>query len=161
MASIKLKLEYHSQNSNGWPLIMIKVNDVIIDRFEANSTTWEKEFMLDLQDRNDLKIEHYGKNYLLDNNPDKYFELHKIYFNEVDLKYHIHQFKQLAYLPPWDTVGPPEHSLYLGHNGVLLLNFSSPIDSWIQGLFNINDKTMDGQQTTKAVLQHIKAYFNV
>jgi hypothetical protein len=74
MASIKLKLEYHSQNSNGWPLIMIKINDVIIDRFEANSTTWEKEFTLDFQDCNDLKIEHYGKNYLLDNNPDKYFE---------------------------------------------------------------------------------------
>lgn len=161
MESIKLKLNYQSQSSNGWPLIMIKINETVVDRFEANTTEWEKKFNLDLNENNILKIEHYGKNYLTDHNPDKYFELQKIFINDVDLKHHIHKFKQLAYLPPWDHEDPPEHSLYLGHNGILSLKFNSPVNQWIQYLFNINSDTMDGQQTTKVVLSQVKEYFNV
>ena len=159
--NIKLKLDYRSQNSNGWPLIMIKINDNIIDRIEANSSSWEGAASLNLTSKNTLKIEHYGKNHLTDSNPDKYFELSKIYINDVDLKHHIHKFRQIAYLPPWDNVFPPEDSLYLGHNGTLILEFTSPTDKWIQNLFNINNETMDGQQTTREVLAQIKEYFNV
>jgi hypothetical protein len=161
LENIKLKLDYQSRNSNGWPLIMIKVNEVIVDRFEANSSTWEGTALLKPAQINTLKIEHYGKNYLTDSDPDKYFELSKIYINDVDLKHHIHKFKQIVYLPPWDDVSPPQDSLYLGHNGTLILEFTSPIDKWIQNLFNMNSNTMDGQQTTREILAQIKEFFNV
>jgi DNA polymerase III alpha subunit (gram-positive type) len=42
-----------------------------------------------------------------------------------------------------------------------MLEFTSPVDKWIQNLFNISNDTMDGQQTTREVLTQIKEYFNV
>lgn len=142
-------------------MIMIKINDHILARFVADSTEWFGEFDVPLSATNSLKIEHYGKNYLTDNDPDKFFELQKVYINKVDLKHHVYQFKQTAFLPPWDVVGPPDHSFYLGHNGFLAINFTSPVNTWIQSLFNISQETMHGQQTTPEVLQQIKNYFNL
>lgn len=159
--TIKLKLIYQSQNNNGWPMIMIKINDIVVERFHADSSEWSGSFCVDVQSHNFLKIEHYGKNYITDQNPDKYFELKQVFINDVDLKHHLHKIKQTAYLPPWDTVGPPEHSLYLGHNGYLGLEFHSPVNSWLQTLFGITTETMHGQQTSRSVLNSVKKYFEI
>jgi len=159
--SIKLKLDYTSQNSNSWPFIMIKINDQIVSRFQANGSSWAGEFSIKLKKSNILKIEHYGKNYITDQNPDKFFQLEKIYVNEVDLKHHIHKLKQTAYLAPWDTDSPPESSLYLGHNGYLSLEFTSPVDDWIRSLFGVTTETMHGQSTTRKVLEETKEYFSI
>jgi hypothetical protein len=159
--NIKLRLNYKSQNSNGWPFIMIKINDQVVARFCAETTMWNGEFIVRLEESNTLKIEHYGKNYKTDQNPDRYFELEKIYINDVDLKYHIHRFKQTAFLAPWDIENPPEHSLYLGHNGYLCLEFGSPVDQWIQQLFGVTPETMHGQSTTREVLEKTKQYFGI
>lgn len=143
-------------------MIMIKINDTIIDRFQADEKKeWTGEYFLELLPENTLKIEHYGKNYITDQNPDKYFELEKIFVNQVDLKHHLHRFQQFAYLPPWDHSPPPDHSLYLGHNGYLKLEFTSPVNQWIQKLFGLTSGTMHGQSTTREVLQQVKNFFQI
>ena len=159
--NIKLKLIYQSQSNNGWPMIMIKINEEIVSRFEANGSEWHAELTVDLQQQNVLKIEHYGKNYITDQSPDKYFELKKVFINEVDLKHHIYSFKQTAYLAPWDTVSPPDHSFYLGHNGYLSTMFESPVNDWIQKLFGLTTGTMHGQSTKRAVLNQVKKFFEI
>jgi hypothetical protein len=140
---------------------MIKINDNIVERFHADQSDWTGQFLVNLNDFNTLKIEHYGKNYITDQNPDKFFELKKIFINDVDIKHHVHKIKQTAYLPPWDTVAPPEHSLYLGHNGYLGLSFCSPVNSWLQELFGVSKETMHGQQTSRSVLDNVKKYFEI
>lgn len=143
-------------------MIMIKINDLIVDRFHADHTgEWSGEFECAPGSCNILKIEHYGKNYITDQTPDKYFELQKVFINQVDLKNNIHRFKQTAYLPPWDSVAPPDHSLYLGHNGYLSLPFESPVNQWIQKIFNLNSETMHGQTTTVEVLSQVKKFFEI
>lgn len=140
---------------------MIKINEIVLARFQADSTEWSGEFDVELESINKLKIEHFGKNYLTDHTPDKFFELQQVFINEVNLKHHVYLLKQTAFLPPWDTVGPPENSFYLGHNGFLSVEFTSPVNQWIQKLFNIDDKTMHGQQTTLKVLEQVKNYFDL
>ena len=158
---IKLKFRYKSQHNNGWPLIAILINDQILTTFEANENVYEVTHSFYPKGVNTLKLHHFGKNYFTDGNPDKFFQLEQAWINDVDLKHHIHKFKQTALLPPWDTVAPPEHSLYLGHNGFLSLNFSSPVNTWIQDLFGVNQDTMHGQQTTRQVLDQVKGYFDL
>lgn len=140
--------------------MMIKVDDDIIANFEANASSWEGEFTTD-KENFILKIEHYGKNYTTDHSPDKYFKLKKIFINDVDLKHHIHKIKQRTFTPPWDTPVDDNNNLYLGHNGYLYINLTSPVDSWIKILFNVTSETMHGQSTTKEVLNEIKKYFDV
>lgn len=159
--NIKLKLIYRSQNSNGWPMIMIKVNDSVVAKFLADTTEWSGEIPIELHKQHVLKIEHYGKNYITDQNPDKFFELQKIFINKVDLKHHLYKFKQTAYLPIWDTHAPPDTSLYLGHNGYLSLSIESPVNAWIQNLFGLTNETMHGQSTTRAVLNSVKTFFEI
>lgn len=159
--NIKLKFNYRSQSNNGWPMIMIKINDRIMARFEANSDHWSGDFDVPMQPTNSLRIEHYGKNYIADQSPDKYFELEKFFINDVDLKHHIFLFKQTAYLAPWDTIPPQAHSFYLGHNGYLELIFDSPVDSWIQRLFGVTSETMHGQSTSYQVLEDVKQFFGI
>ena len=141
-------------------MIMIKLNGCIVDRFEAGSTEWSGEFEFTPVELNSLQIEHYGKNYITDSSPDKFFQLEKIWINEVDLKHHIQLLKQTAYLPPWDTEGPPDYSHYLGHNGYLELKFTAPVDTWIKRVFNVTTDTMDGQHSTIEVLREVKQFFN-
>jgi hypothetical protein len=138
---------------------MIKINGTIVDRFQADNSTWSGEFNIDPVNHNTLHVEHYGKNYITDSIPDKYFELLKIYINDVDLKHHIYRLQQTAFLAPWDHEQPPTHSLYLGHNGYLELEFASPIDQWIQSLFNLTEETMHDQTSSKSILQEVKKYF--
>jgi len=138
---------------------MLKINDIIVDRFCADSTEWQCTHSFDCFADNVLKIEHYGKNYVTDSVPDRYFELVRMHVNDVDLKHHLYNCRQTAYLPPWDTQHPPEQSLYLGHNGYLELRFSSPVNAWIQSLFGINNRTMHGQATTREVLADVKDFF--
>lgn len=143
-------------------MIMIKINDTIVDRFHADQANeWNGEFKCNLDSHNVLKIEHYGKNYITDQSPDKYFELQKVFINQVDLKNHIYKFKQTAYLAPWDSVPPPDHSLYLGHNGYLGLLFESPVNSWLQKTFDLTSETMHGQSTTREVLLQVKNFFEI
>jgi hypothetical protein len=140
---------------------MIRMNDDIIDRFQADQDQWQHDIPIRTSSTNVFKIEHYGKNYHTDSSPDKYFELTKCFLNGVDLKHHLHRFRQTAFLPPWDRVSPPEHSLYLGHNGYLMLQFASPVNAWIQGLFGIDSNTMHGQSTTRDVLDDVKRFFQL
>lgn len=156
--NIKLKLNYRSQSNNGWPKIRVWINDTLIDSFEADQTTWETFVDVDLKGgNNSLRIEHYGKDLARESNPDKFFELEKCYINEVDLKHHIHKFRQIANVDN----PPPEHSHYLGHNGYLEIKFDSPVDLWIKRLFNVHTDTMHGQQTTREVLEEVKQFFGL
>lgn len=161
MENIKFQLDYKSQNKNGWPLIMVTVNDMIVDRFVADSNKWQGEFSGELLDKNFFRIWHFGKNYHIDHAPDKFFQLEKFYINGVDLKHHIHRFRQTAFLPPWDNEPPPNDSLYLGHEGYIELEFGGPINPWIKKIFNINEQTMHGQQTTRDVLNDVKKFFDL
>jgi len=160
MESIKLRFEYKSQNNNGWPLMMVTVGDVVLSRFQADQTSWQQEFAVPAAQEHSLKIWHYGKNYITDHTPDKFFHLEKIWINGVDLRDHMGLIKQTAFIAPWDQVSPPSHSLYLGHNGYLELKFATPVVPWIQNLFKLNRDTMHGQQTTREVLNSVKDYFD-
>ena len=160
--NIKLRLDYKSQRNNGWPKMRVWINNQLIGEFEANSDLWEISVDINLKEHNNsLRLEHYGKNLANESNPDKFFELIKCYINEVDLKYHIHKFRQHADVPKDDSSQPPEHSHYLGHNGYLEINFDSPVDDWIRKLFNVHTDTMDGQSTTRKVLEETKEYFGI
>lgn len=142
-------------------MIMIMINGTVIDRFLAETGTWQGQCSVELlPSKNRLQIWHYGKNYNTDHAPDKFFQLEKIYINGVDLKHHIHRFQQIAFLPPWDQEPPPSTSLYLGHEGYLELEFDSPVNQWIKNLFNVGESTMHGQQTTRAVLDDVKKFFD-
>jgi hypothetical protein len=161
MENIKLRFDYKSQNKNGWPLMMITMDDVVIDRFEANDTNWQALIPVHAHGEHSLRIWHYGKNYITDQQPDKFFLLEKMWINDVDLKHHLSRLQQTAFIAPWDQEPPPAHSLYLGHEGYIELRFRSPVMAWIQELFGAaGNDTMHGQKTTREVLQSVKHYFD-
>lgn len=141
-------------------MMAVVVNDVFVKSLLGDSSEYECVIPVS-KGTNSLRLMHFGKNYFTDCDPDKFFQLEKVWINDVDLKHHIHQFQQTAFLPPWDSEPPPVHSLYLGHNGYLELKFESPVNSWIQTLFGVSQDTMHGQQTTMQVLEDIKNYFNI
>lgn len=138
---------------------MVTVDDMVIDRFQADQTTWHGEVQIPSHRDHCLKIWHYGKNYIMDQQPDKFFHLQKLWINGIDLRDHLHLLSQTAFIAPWDRESPPSHSLYLGHEGYLELKFRSPVTPWIQSLFNLNSETMHGQKTTRQVLDSVKRYF--
>lgn len=140
-------------------MIMIEINGQTVDRFSADGQGWQGTLQFQDREANELRIYHYGKNYITDQCPDKFFELQRAWINGVDLKHNLHRFQQVAFLPPWDTDPPPAHSLYLGHNGYLALSFQMPINAWLKTIFGVDQQTMHGQHTTRTVLDDVKSSF--
>ena len=154
MEHIHCRIEYKSNRN---PNIKIKVNDRVIKKFVADNNYIEFEF-LSTQDDIELIIMMTGKE---EQEIEKYFELKKLFFNDIDIKNMI-----------WDTVQVPNTSeevkrlynwksnLYLGHNGYLKYNFKSPIIDFLLKYHQPEIKTSQGMETNdQKMLIEMKNYF--
>jgi len=157
----RIKIIYRSQENNGFPLIRFLINDELVDSFEAKSNLYEIKYKF-TDGPQKITIEHYGKNYITDSNPDKFFELVDIYFDNLNLENLKYNFIQTPLLPPWDKqIEKIVGNLYLGHNGKLDLNFEYPIHVWMKKKFGREVSPINNQQTTKEMLFLAKKKFNL
>lgn len=161
---ITVKIKYRTNEfdeKSGWPLIRIIYNKKIKKNFEASGS--EIEFNITQSSKlkkSVLKIEHYGKNY---HNDDKFFEIEKMWINNIDLEHIIWESRQYPILPPWDeNSNTPffyKGNLFLGHNGYIEWKFKNPILIDIKNRLGKTVSRIDGQETTSEVLNSIKNYF--
>ena len=150
---------------SGMPLIKVLVDGKIY----ANHKLYKPGSIsidCDLSDgRHVIEIVHYGKNYNTDS--DTYFELQKLYINEVDIKNEIYNCIQYPDLPPWEEwhnnndVIKWKNNLYLGHNGKLVYNeFTTPSVPWYHQKFSKVHQPV-GMTSSKDILEEIKkGFFN-
>jgi len=158
---IELVINYRSQANNGWPIISFYVNDILIDTIHADNDKVNLSFNAPIGDWKFSAI-HWGKNPHNESSPDKFFEITDITINKVNISRIIHRGIQYPQLPPWEKaqvswVG----NLYMGHNGKIEWNFTSPIYDYLRQEFNTVVKPIVGQETTREVLEQTKKFFNL
>ena len=154
MEHIHCRLEYEA---DGDPNMKIKVNDRLIKKFKAKGDHTEFSFVSSYK-KIYLKIEMTGKN---EREVSKYFELKKIFLNDIDIKNMI-----------WNTTQVPnvsekikkkykwEGNLYIGHNGYIEYTFESPIIEFLFNYHQPKNKVSSGMETKdKNLLQDMKKYF--
>lgn len=136
----------------------IRWNNKTVKRFEANVDVVEFTVVQDIQAENSvLEFHHYGINHHRDN---KWVEVKQIFINNIDLQHITWDGVQRAFIPPWDDIDPVmPGNLYLGYNGYITWKFENPILLDIQRRLNRTVKQIQGQETTRAVLNEIKDYF--
>lgn len=156
-----IRIEYsHSQyhSDYGWPYVRVLWNNKVMINKEANGQIFE--FTVDdFLDTNTLAFEHYGKNHVIDN--DKFFQIDKIFINNVDLCHITQECKFDAIMPPWEEQDSIEiiGNTYMGWNGKLVYTFENPIMLDIQKRLGRTVTQMEGQETSRDVLNHMKNYF--
>lgn len=159
--TIKIQYQASEYSESGWPLIRVSYDSKTIANFEANNSTLEFTIKQNINSTTScLCVEHYGKNYQTDN---KFFEVKKIFVNNIDLEHLLWDGVQYPILAPWEEqclqdVSYPGN-LYLGHNGRIEWKFNNPILLDIQKRLGRNVTQIQGQETTQAVLDQIKDYF--
>ena len=149
MESIDIKGKYVSNN---FPLIRFYINNTCIDNIKAHRGTFEYHAEFDAE-VNTFTIEHYGKNYIKDSDPDTFFDLTELRFNNLSV---MPKLKQYPLLPPWDGVDIPEweDNSRLGHNGKLVLEFTLPFRRWmLSHRRKINHKDI---RTSSNILDRLK-----
>lgn len=160
MEHIKFKFDF---KQSGMPLVKFVVDNKIYKNYRCihNGSI---EFDCELEDGNHvIEIVHYGKNYITDT--DTYFELQKLYINQVDIKEELWNFVQHPDIPPWDEWHIDNDSikwknnLYLGHNGKLVYNkFTTPSIPWFHHHFSTIHQPK-GMTTDNDLLQSMKEEF--
>lgn len=161
MENIKLELEYTSGYCNGWPLISIAYNHQWVDSFEANSNIYCKEFLVHHGEVY-LEIEHWGKNPITDSNPDKFFQLLNVKINGLYCSTLLENSYQTIKPTPWNPhLVTLRSNTYLGHNGSLILHWASPFDQWVQQTSRVDYQPIQGQHTTREVLEQAKKFFKI
>lgn len=154
MEHIHCRIEYKSNRN---PNIKIKINDRVIKKFVADNNYIEFEFLSTEEDI-ELIVMMTGKE---ERETEKYFELKKMYFNDIDIKGMIWQTTQMPNtsdkvkkLHEW------KGNLYLGHNGYLKYNFKSPITDFLFRYHQPEIKTSHGMESNdKKLLSEMKNYF--
>jgi len=156
---ITIKIQYSAAeySDSGWALARAMFDDKIVANFEANTDSIEFPVVPGNKLTSCLRLEHYGKNYITDK---KYIEAKKIYINNIDLEHIVWDGVQVATLPPWDKNNPVmPGNLYLGHNGYIEWTFKNPLLKDIQHRLNKGVPQINGQETSRAVLEEMKQYF--
>ena len=156
--TVRIHLSHNQYNDSGWPMCEIRWNSETVKRFEANVDVIEFAVMQDTEsDQSVLEFHHYGINHHRDN---KWVEIKQIFINNIDLQHITWDGVQYAFIPPWDNVNPVmPGNLYLGYNGYITWQFDNPILLDIQKRLGKTVQQIQGQETTRAVLNEIKDYF--
>lgn len=161
MENIKISLKYQSGYSNGWPLISISCNHRWIDTFEASNSVYTTTILVEPGTVR-FEIEHWGKNPITDSDPDKFFELTEIMINDLYFPVLLENSKQTIKPTPWDPrLITLKGNNYLGHNGNLVITWSSPLNQWIAKTFGPVQYPIQGQETTREVLEEAKQFFKI
>lgn len=161
--TVKIVYSVSDWGPSGWPLVRVLFNNEIVANFEANGNQVEFTVQQDptLNNTSTLVIEHYGKNY---HNDDNFFQVEKIYINNIDFGKILWEGVQHQVLPPWDwdinindcDIG----NMYLGHNGQIVWNFKNPILLDIRDRLDKQVKQISGQDTTREVLNEVNQFFS-
>ncbi|MDK2772569.1 MAG: hypothetical protein KYX68_10140 [Flavobacterium sp.] len=159
MERIPTEIIYKSREHNGWPKCRVLVNDKVVHEFVAKETA--EIFSFEVKSGNfSFTIQHYGKNMKKDIN--KFVEIKKLYFNDIDSKGLIWETVQKAEIPPWQKENNFNwnSNLYLGHNATLTWHLSSPIIPFFISYHQPQRKISGGLQfRDKNLLQNMKEYF--
>ena len=144
--------------SQQYPLVRFMIDDVCYANIKAASRP--VNFSVDLPEgKHTFDIEHYGKNYEKDSDPDTFFQLEELFFNKINFKHIKYHIKQKPILPPWEGLEQPIwDDLRMGFNGTLSFEFEVPIGMWFRKKFNVIDP-MVGQETTWEYLETAKAVY--
>lgn len=155
---MQLRLSHNQYNESGWPLCEIQWNGQTVKRFEANVDVVEFKVQQELQaEQSVLQFHHYGINHHRD---DKWVEVKQIFINNIDLQHITWDGVQHAFIPPWDNVDPVmPGNLYLGYNGYISWTFQNPILLDIQKRLGKTVQQIQGQETTREILDQAKEYF--
>ena len=120
---INCRIDYESEHN---PNCRILVNGKVVHDFVASKQLVKFSFTVN-KGPFDFRILHYGKDMKRDLN--KFIEIKKIYFNDIDLKNMLWDTEQVPQLPEWQKMEDYkwESNLYLGHNGYIEYKMHSPI----------------------------------
>jgi hypothetical protein len=158
--TVKIVYSASDWSQSGWPLVRILFNSEIVANFEANENQVEFTVQQDPTPENisTLVVEHYGKNY---HNDDNFFQVEKVYINNIDFGKILWEGVQHQVLPPWDShLNDCDFgNMHLGHNGQIVWSFKNPILFDIQDRLDKQVKQISGQDTTREVLNQVKKFF--
>jgi hypothetical protein len=157
MERILCRIEYVAEYS---PNVRILINQKPIITFIGNKNFYEFDFEVDTGEF-DFTIEHFGKDMKKESN--KFLEIKKIYFEDIDIKDMIWMTTQIAEIPAWQNKNDFnwQGNLYLGHNDRLTYKLQSPI---IEYLFNYHQPQIKNKENIATsdnfkLLSEMKSYF--
>lgn len=160
--TVKIVYTTSDWSESGWPLVRVLFNDKIVANFEANGNQVEFTVQQDPnpQGTSTLVVEHYGKNY---HNDSSFFQVEKVYINNIDFEKILWEGVQHQVLPPWDWEKDVNNcdsgNMYLGHNGQIVWSFKNPILLDIRDRLDKQVKPISGQDSTREVLTQVKKFF--
>jgi hypothetical protein len=162
MDNIDIVIHYKSGFCNGWPLIHFRINQQWIDTFEANSDRYLSQCQLD-QGPVTLTLEHWGKNPIHDTgNSDKFIHVVAIDINGVRCPWLLSDSRKIVEPTPWTRKREIiTGDTWLGHNGSMNFYLQSPVNTWLKKQHNQEPVPLQGQQTTREVLQQAKRFFRI
>jgi hypothetical protein len=156
MERILCRIEYISKEN---PTCNILINGKKQCDFIGDSTFFEFRFEVDTKNFT-FTIEHFGKDMKRETN--KFIEIKKIYFNDIDIKDMIWKTVQIPKLPKWQKHNDFiwEGNLFLGHNSSISYDLQSPITDF---LFDYHQPTSQKQKNilvqNNEYLNEVKNYF--
>lgn len=154
---IACRIEYIAQQN---PKCSVLVNAKKVKDFVADTGEIELDFDVD-NGSFDFTIEHHSKD--MKREPDKFIEIRKIYFNDIDIKNMIWETVQIPTMPDWQNYNDYkwEGNLFLGHNAKLNYKLKSPITDFLFNYHQPSTKVSAGMtsQNTK-FMNEMKEYFS-
>ena len=156
MEHILCRLEYVAKEN---PTCNILINGKKQCDFIGDSTFFEFTFPIDTKNFT-FTIEHFGKD--IKRQPNKFIEIKKIYFNDIDIKNMIWNTIQIPKLPKWQNYNDFnwKGNLFLGHNSSISYDLQSPI---VDFLFDYHQPSSKAQQHTlhqnNEYLKEVKNFF--
>ena len=120
---INCRIDYDAKDN---PNIRIVVNGKAVHDFIADKD--KETFSFEVANGPfDFRILHYGKD--MKREVEKFVEIKKIYFNDIDFKNMLWHTEQVPELPKWQSKDDYkwEANLYFGHNGYIEYKMQSPI----------------------------------
>ena len=156
MEHILCRVEYISKLN---PTCNVLINNKTVKTFTGNNSHYEFEFSVPAGEF-DFAIQHFGKNMLKE--PEKFIEIKKIFFNDIDIKNMIWETTQIAELPAWQKHSDFkwDSNLFLGHNGIISYKLESPIIDFLLNYHQPVLKTSHGMSSKDTnFLKEIKEYF--
>jgi hypothetical protein len=141
-STLKLKINFESEQIFGDPLVKILIDDYLT--LYDGPAIDEHEFHCDIPDgKHELKIVHYGKtkhDHTIDSTGalilDKHVEIKNIEIDDIILESELWSGKFYPVYLHKKELDPVYISpnLYLGHNGAWILDFETPAGVWLIGL---------------------------
>ena len=154
---VNCRLEYEAQDS---PKCKVLINDEVVHTFTGNGSHDTFSFIVD-KGPFKFKIVHHGKDIKKDT--DRFIEIKKIFFNNIDFKNMIWKTTQVAELPKWQNKEDFqwESNLYLGHNGYIEYTIESPVIEFLLSYHTAGAKVSSNMGSyDMRLLYEMKEYFS-